>query len=207
MSRIDLNNFDDTYYDVLRELGNIGSGNAVTALSVMMNMKIDMSVPKVALVDFQHLADLVGSEETVLVGILFMLEGDVNGMMMFLMEQPSAKGIITAMLNQMCMAVPESDSYSEIELSLLNEVGNIISGAYISSLATLTGLKILSSVPCLNIDMAGALLSVPAIEFGKVGDKALMIQTSFGSEKDQNGYFLLIPDVDSYDVILSALGI
>lgn len=205
MSRIDLNNFDDTYYDVLRELGNIGSGNAVTALSVMMNMKIDMSVPKVALVDFQHLTDLVGSEETILVGILFMLQGDVQGMMMFLMEQPSARGIVNVLMGGGLGA--DSQEYSEMELSALNEIGNIISGAYISSLATLTGLKIITSVPSLSIDMAGALLSVPAIEFGKIGDKALMIQTSFGSEKDQNGYFLLIPDVQSYDRILNALGI
>lgn len=202
MSRIELDHMDDTYFDVLRELGNIGSGNATTALAVMMNAKIDMSVPKVALLDFQHLTELVGSEETILVGILFMLEGDVDGMMMFLLDQKSARGLVNGLMGS------DSDSfeYSEIELSALNEVGNIISGAYISSLATLTNLKIISSVPSLNIDMAGALLSVPAIEFGKIGDKVLMIQTSFGNDGMQNGYFLLIPELDSYDKILSSLG-
>lgn len=204
MARIDLNCMDDTYYDVLRELGNIGSGNATTALSVMMNMKIDMSVPKVALLDFQHLTDTIGSEETVLVGILFMLEGDIDGMMMFLLDQKSARGLINVLMGGM---VSESEEYTEMELSALNEVGNIISGAYISSLATLTNLKIITSVPSLNIDMAGALLSVPAAEFGKIGDKVLMIQTSFGSETEQNGYFLLIPEIDSYERILGTLGL
>lgn len=204
MSRLDINNLDDTYYDVLKELGNIGAGNATTAMSVMMNMKIDISVPRVALLDFANLTGLIGSEETVLVGILFMLEGDVNGMMMLLFDQPSAKGLIKVIMGG---GAGNNEGFDEMELSALNEIGNIISGAYITSLATLTGLKIITSIPSLSIDMAEALLSVPAIEFGKIGDKVLMIQTGFDSEAQQNGYFLLIPDLESYDRILGALGI
>lgn len=204
MSRFDINNLDDTYYDVLKELGNIGAGNATTAMSVMMNMKIDISVPRVALLDFDNLTGLIGSEETVLVGILFMLEGDVNGMMMLLFDQPSARGLIKVIMGE---GAGNNEGFDEMELSALNEIGNIISGAYITSLATLTGLKIITSIPSLSIDMAEALLSVPAIEFGKIGDKVLMIQTGFDSEAQQNGYFLLIPDLESYDRILGALGI
>ena len=54
--------------------------------------------------------------------------------------------------------------------------------------------------------MAAAILSVPAIEFGEIGDKILMIQTEFSDEKSLNGYFILVPDLESYDKILSALG-
>lgn len=203
MSHISLDHIDDNYYDILRELGNIGAGNATTALSVMMNSRIDMSVPKVALLDFKNITELVGSEETILVGILFMLEGDINGMMMFLLNCSSARKLINVLMG----TNSTSYDFSEMELSAINEVGNIISGAYISSLATLTNMSILTSVPSLNIDMAGALLSVPAIEFGKIGDKVLMIQTNFGENDYVNGYFLLIPDMDSYDKILTSLGI
>lgn len=203
MSHISLDHIDDNYYDILRELGNIGAGNATTALSVMMNSRIDMSVPKVALLDFKNITELVGSEETILVGILFMLEGDINGMMMFLLNCSSARKLINVLMGTNAT----SYDFSEMELSAINEVGNIISGAYISSLATLTNMSILTSVPSLNIDMAGALLSVPAIEFGKIGDKVLMIQTNFGESDYVNGYFLLIPDMDSYDKILASLGI
>jgi chemotaxis protein CheC len=95
-----------------------------------------------------------------------------------------------------------------MELSALNEIGNIIAGAYLSSLSTLTSMMITSSVPYMAIDMAGAILSVPAIEFGKIGDKALLIETEFGDEvKSVNGYFILIPTIESYGKILASLGL
>jgi chemotaxis protein CheC len=98
--------------------------------------------------------------------------------------------------------------FTEMELSALNEIGNIIAGAYLSSLTILTNILITSSVPYMAIDMAGAILSVPAIEFGKIGDKALLIETEFGDENNAvNGYFILIPTLESYGAILSSLGL
>ena len=55
--------------------------------------------------------------------------------------------------------------------------------------------------------MLNAILSVPAIEFGIMGDKILLIQTQFTDEVDLNGYFILLPDLDSYGKILKALGL
>ena len=49
MPKIDLDQLNDMQFDVLREIGNIGAGNATTALSTMLNIKVDMSVPNVAL--------------------------------------------------------------------------------------------------------------------------------------------------------------
>ena len=86
-------------------------------------------------------------------------------------------------------------------------MGNIITGAYLNALSGLTNLKIYPSVPQLGIDMAGALLSVPAVEFGVLGDKILLIQTKFSDEIDLDGYFILIPEVESYEKILTALGV
>lgn len=203
MARLDLNSIDSTYMDVLREIGNIGSGNATTALAQMLNRKIDMSVPKVALLGFDHITELIGSEEDLLLGILFGIEGDITGMMMFLMKPDSARNLTNALL----CCDNTSEEFSEMELSAVNEIGNIISGAYLNSIAMLTNLKIICTVPSTTIDMAGAILSVPAIEFGKIGDKVLMIQTNMGEGETINGYFLLIPDLDSYDKILEALHI
>ena len=94
-----------------------------------------------------------------------------------------------------------------MDISALQEIGNIISGAYLYSLSTLTNLMIKQSVPYMAIDMAGAILSVPAIEFGKIGDKALLIQSQFGEEEiNVDGYFILIPTMESYDTILNSLG-
>lgn len=95
----------------------------------------------------------------------------------------------------------------EMDLSAMKEIGNIIAGAYLSALSTMTNLKILPSIPYIAVDMAASILSVPAIQFGQYGDNALFIETEFGDDIMMNGYFILMPDLDSYDNILSALGI
>ncbi|NLK26785.1 MAG: chemotaxis protein CheC [Clostridiales bacterium] len=193
-------------YDVLREIGNIGAGNATTALSQMINTKIDMKVPNVELLEFKNLPDIVGGAEKIVVGILFTLQGSIDGMMMFMMDKPASRHLVNQLLGDNLKS--EADKFNEMELSALNEIGNIIAGAYLSSLSGLTNLVITSSVPYMAIDMAGAILSVPAIEFSKIGDKALLIETEFGDDlKAVNGYFILIPTLESYGAILSSLGL
>lgn len=204
-----MNRINNMQFDVLREIGNIGAGNATTALSQMINTKVSMNVPKVELLEFKELSDIVGGAERIVVGILFTLDGDIDGMMMFVMDKAASMHLVNILLGNL----QPSDSYenaefSEMGLSALNEIGNIISGAYLSSLSSLTNLTIISSIPYMAIDMAGAILSVPAIEFGKIGDKALMIETEFGDlDNWVNGYFILIPTINSYKAILKSLGL
>lgn len=205
MSQIDLDGLDNMQFDVLRELGNIGAGNATTALSQLINTKIDMQVPKVELLEFKELSDIVGGAESLVVGILLTLEGEIDGMMMFMLERESAHNLVNILMGK---TLDNFEDFTEMDLSALNEIGNIIAGAYLSSLSSLTNLLITASVPYMAIDMAGAILSVPAIEFGKVGDKALLIQSKFGeNDKEVNGYFILIPTLDSYSKIMSSLGL
>lgn len=202
MSVVDLNNLDDMQYDVLKEIGNIGAGNATTALSQMLSLRMDMSVPNVALMEFKDISNFVGAEDELVVGILLGLEGDVEGMMMFLFDMNSARNLVNKL---MCCDGNESYDFTEMELSALNEIGNIVAGSYLTALSTLTQMKIISTIPSMSIDMVGALLSVPATEYGKYGDKILLIQSKFG-EHDVSGYFLLIPELESYEKILSSLG-
>ena len=89
----------------------------------------------------------------------------------------------------------------------LVEIGNIIASSYLTALASLTNLKIQPSVPYIAVDMAASILSVPAIEFGLYGDNALLIQTEICADVAINGYFILMPEQDSYEKILRALGI
>lgn len=136
-----------------------------------------------------------------------MLSGDVNGMMMFLLDEAIAKNLVNILMGR------EDDSlnFDDIEMSAVMEIGNIISGAYLRSLSEMTNLKIDVSVPMLQIDMAGAILSVPAIEFGKIGDKVLLIETEFDEAADNNetisGYYILVPELESYEKILESLGV
>lgn len=206
MSDINLNDMDNFHYDILREVGNIGAGNATTALAQMINSKVEMDVPKVELLEFRELAELIGGAENIVVGVLFALDGQIDGMMMFMLDLPSARHLVNVLLGN--LSVHDNTEFNEMEVSALQEMGNIIAGAYLSSLSTLTNLRINSSVPHMSIDMAGAILSVPAIEFGKVGDKALLIETEFKDEiQSVKGFFILIPSLDSYSSILSSLGL
>ena len=208
MAKIDLEELNDMQFDVLKEIGNIGAGNATTALSTMLNIKVDMSVPNVALLPFSEIGSVVGSEEDTVVGILLGLEGDINGMMMFIFDTKSAHHLVNSLMMRDIHTNEDADltTLAEMDMSALNEIGNIVAGSYLSALSGLTGLKAVSSVPSFTVDMVGALLSVPAAEFGKYGDKLLMIQSQFGELDFVTGYFLLIPELDSYDKILSSLG-
>lgn len=207
MSKIDLEKLEDSQFDVLKEIGNIGAGNATTALATMLNIKVDMSVPNVALLPFDNISSFIGSEEQTVVGILLEIQGDIDGMMMFLFDMKSAHHLVNSlMMRDVHQDENGMADFSEMEMSALNEIGNIVAGSYLSALSGLTGMKMVSSVPALSIDMLGALLSVPAIEFGKYGDKLLMIQSEFGEDDFVTGYFLLIPELESYDKILTSLG-
>ncbi len=201
MAELDLNNVDGIYYDVLKEIGNIGAGNAASALASMLSQKVDMKVPRVELLDFKELGEAMGGEEQIMAGIYLRIEGDLQGSIMFLLEEKSAYALVGKLMG---MQVTELD---EMAQSALKEIGNIITGSYLNSLSTLTNLTISESVPDLAVDMAGAILSVPAIEFGMVGDKMLLIQTAFTDDVELNGFFILVPDLPSYGKLLRALGV
>lgn len=204
MNDMNLEHVTENYYDVLRELGNIGAGNAMTALSQMLQCKVDMKVPQVRLLEFCEVGEVVGGEEQVMVAVFLGVEGDITGSMMFLLQEQSARHLIQKITMGM---LPEGSEFEEMGLSAMQEVGNIITGAYLNSLSTMTSLTIFPSPPALTIDMAGAILSVPAIQFGIYGDKILLIQSQFYDEIELDGYFILIPDLESYQKILAALGI
>lgn len=204
MADISLEKVTQNYFDVLKEIGNIGAGNAMTALSQMLQCKVDMKVPQVRLLEFNELGALMGGEEQLMVGVYLAVEGDITGSIMFLVQQDSAKYLVSKLMMGMAS---EGSGMNEIELSAMKEVSNIITGAYLNSLSTLTNLKIYPSPPALAMDMAGAILSVPAIEFGTIGDNILLIQSQFYNEIEIDGYFILIPDLESYEKILSSIGV
>ena len=201
-----LNDVNSMYFDVLKEIGNIGAGNATTALAQMLGTKVDMSVPKVSLLEFKDVGDIVGGEELIMVGILLGVEGDITGSIMFMIEKEGARHLTNKLMMGMGASEPGED-FNEMELSALREVGNIITGAYLNALSGLTNLCIYPSTPDLTVDMAGAILSVPAIQFGIQGDQILLIQNNFFDEVELDGFFILLPDVESYGTILKALGI
>ena len=204
MGQFSLDQVNDMHMDVLREIGNIGAGNATTAIAQMLGTRLDMEVPKVELMEASKLGSAICDEEETVVGIFLEVMNDISGSMMFLMRMESAHIIV----NKLMMRPTEyNEPFDEMDLSALKEINNIIAASYLSALSSLTNLKIYPSVPYIAVDMAAAILSVPAIQFGQYGDNALFIETEFGDNKEMQGYFILMPEQDSYEKILTALGI
>ena len=202
---ISFDELNNLQMDVLKEIGNIGAGNAVTSLAKMIDKRVDMAVPKARILGFDKVSQILGGEEILVVGILLSVSGDINGYIMFILDINAARQLINILFENKDATSLEFD---ELEMSALKEIGNILTASYLSALAGLTNLRVMPSVPELAIDMAGAILSVPAIEFGKVGDSVLYIETEFSEGITKVfGDFLLIPDVDSYEVLLKALGV
>ena len=203
MSKYSLVEINDRYVDVLRELGNIGAGNATTAIASMLSIRVNMNVPKVELLEVSKLGASICPEDESIVGILMEIKMDIEGSMMFLMRLDSAQYLV----NKLMMRDSEYKAeFDEMDLSALKEIGNIIAGSYLSALSAMTNLVISPSIPYLAVDMAASVLSVPAIEFGQYGDHALLIETEFGDDFMINGYFILMPEQESYDKILKGLG-
>lgn len=191
--------------DVLREIGNIGSGNAATALSQLLLKPVDMKVPELMIVDYKQALEIMGDPEKVVVGILVRLSMDVEGMLMFLLEEPFAKTIVTGVLGEHPFSLYDLNS---TDTSVLSEVGNIMGGSYVSAIAGIAGMTIDVSVPALTVDMQGAIMSVPAVEFSQVGDKVLMINEQFLIDSVEiQSDMLLIPTVDSLQKLLVKLGV
>ncbi len=191
-------------YDFLRELGSIGGGCATTSLSVLLNSQLTMDVPEVKVLSFLELTEMLGGAENLVVAVVSPIVGDLNGIMMFVLEADKARHLTNVIVEE---DVSEVD-FSDMDLSAIKEIGNIIISTYLASLEALTKFKIRTSPPEMSIDMAGAILSIPAIEFGEDGDQALIIESSFKEDKhDINGNIILISEVNSYDKMYKALGV
>lgn len=204
MGNFSLDQMNDMYMDVLKEIGNIGAGNATTSLASMLNEQINMNVPKVELMEASKLGSAICPEDEIIVGIFLEVSNDISGSMMFLMKMDSAHYLVNRLMGK---DPSNQEPFDEMDLSAMKEIGNIIAGSYLSALSGMTNMMIVPSVPYIAVDMAAAILSVPAIQFGQYGNNALLIETEFGDEYMINGYFILMPEEDSYAKILSSLGI
>ena len=204
MGNFTLEEVNDRYVDVLREIGNVGAGNATTAIASMLGIKIDMNVPKVELLEAARLGSAICTEDEIIVGIFLEVQTDIEGSMMFLMKMDSARFLVNKLMGR---DVEDEKDFDEMDLSALKEIGNIIAASYLNALSTMTNLVITPSIPYIAVDMAASILSVPAIQFGQFGDNALFIQTEFGDDVMINGYFILMPEQNSYEKILTALGL
>lgn len=207
MSLNNYNQLNDMHIDALREIGNIGSGNAASSLAMMLSVQVDISVPVVRILDYEQVMDELGGPEQMIVGLLLCLDGEVNGMIMFLLHQEFANKLIGSLLGE-APDVGAQGEIDEMSYSALQEVANIMAASYVNAISSLTDLNINISVPSMCVDMLGAILSVPAIHYANISDKMIFIEDKFsGQGLETPNHILLIPDVESLGKIMDRLGI
>ncbi len=189
--------------DALREVGNIGSGNAAVALSTMVDKKVLLSVPRASLVPLVKVSDLVGGAETPVVGVYLHISGDASGSMLLLLAETSANE-----LAQLMVSKDNEDELTTVEQSALQETGSILAGSYLNALSQMTGILLRPSVPGFAMDMAGAIIDFILVEISQSDDYVLVIETEFDiMEQVIKGHLILFPDLGSLDIILGRLGV
>lgn len=205
----DFGQLSETHIDVLKEIGNIGAGNAATSLAQMIDGRVEMVTPVVRVVDIADADKALGGPETPVVAILVELYGDIQGIMMFVLGNTFAKSLLKSLMGELvgeegvdCLHL------TEMQNSALSEIGNIMIGSYTAAISSLSHLNITISVPAVTADMVGSLLTVPAAEMGSVSDKIIFIEDDFLNANDKiTANMMLIPSLDSLNKLMNSLGI
>lgn len=195
--------------DVLREIGNIGAGNATTAIASLINKTVLMEVPSVEIVSINELVEVVGGPEETIVAAFFRIEGEVTGTVYFVLTLEQAENLVKDILTDHSASLIENDEPDEMAISVISEAANIIVGSYISALSDLSTVKMTTTVPYLSIDMAAATLVSGLLDLSDISEYALVIDTKI-NDTDNNsakGHVLLIPDPKSITVMLKKLGL
>jgi chemotaxis protein CheC len=198
---VEYSNLSALQLDALKEVSNIGAGNAATALSMMIGKKVDMTVPAVNVVSLENIVEENGECEVA--GTVVRVLGDIAGNILLVFEKATAENIIMKLVGS------KQSPESEMGGSVLCEIANIISASYMNSIAQLTNLAIAPSVPATSYDMLGAILTTTFIESNQYDEYILDIETVFLDDTEENigGHFYYIPMPGSLEKILKSIGI
>ena len=199
---LDLRELKEIQLDALREVSNMGAGHAATALSQMTKSRIMINVPRLQVTRLEDVPDVLGNPEEVVAAVLMHMLGDLTGRTLLIFPRKSAMRLSEILLHR---PPGSSHVFSELEQSAIKEAGNILSAAYMNALADFMGLMLLPSVPSLVIDLCAAVLTTTYTNFGHERDFVFCIQTEFSMEGEEDavqGQFLLLPDVESLQIIL-----
>jgi len=207
---LQLNELNENQLDFFQELQNIGASHAVTALSSMLGQSIAIRVPQVQFLSYDRICEMVEGPETLVTALLVEITGELNGCILMIQKAEESKVLAQALMSVMGMdeEPTESELLSEMQLSALQEISNIVSGSFITAISSLTGLRLDCSVPHMAIDMAAAIMNLPATMYGDYGDKVLSLTTQFENDgTNLSGHFFLIPDVASFDLLVNKMGV
>lgn len=203
-----IKNYDELNFleiDTLREIGSIGTGNAATALSQLLQKEIRITMPEVRIMGYNEAIEWIGGAEEITAGVLMKLGGEINGIMLSVQQMAFVNLVMESILGK---GVKDYMELHEMECSVLIEVGNIMISTFINALSSLAGISINLTVPAFTVDMQGAIMTVPMAEFGGQSDYIMTIGGNFVCEKKQVPCRLLLsPDVRSLNFLLRKLGV
>ncbi|HIW84826.1 MAG TPA: chemotaxis protein CheC [Candidatus Dorea gallistercoris] len=194
----------DAEMDVIREIASIGTGSAATSLASMLGQQVRMTIPEINILGYNDTIDKLGDPEEGIAAVLTRMSGEMEGIMLFLLRLDFINEVLRTMMGQ---EVEDYESLTEMEISALTEVGNIIISSYANAVSTLSGITIELSVPSVAVNMLGGILSVPMAEFGYVTDKLLLIDGQLlVDNRKLNSTILMMPDIESLNKMMKKLG-
>lgn len=194
----------DAEMDVIREIASIGTGSAATSLASMLGQQVRMTIPEINILGYNDTIDKLGDPEEGIAAVLTRMSGEMEGIMLFLLRLDFINEVLRTMMGQ---EVEDYESLTEMEMSALTEVGNIIISSYANAVSTLSGITIELSVPSVAVNMLGGILSVPMAEFGYVTDKLLLIDGQLlVDDRKLNSTILMMPDIESLNKMMKRLG-
>ncbi len=192
---------NDIQIDALREVGNIGSGNAATALSQMISETVNLSVPIVKVLPLEEVSTALGGAARPVYVVYLKVTRQMNGTMLTIFSPETADFLIGK------MAGPEYVNQKEFTESILKEVGSILCGSYLSALAQLVGMSTVATSPVMASDMMGAVMDLVLAEIGQVAEEVMLLETELMIANNRlECSQLFLPDPASLDLILSSLG-
>ncbi len=191
--------------DTLQEIGSIGTGNAATALSQLLDREVRITRPEVRIMGYNEAIEWIGGAEEITAGVLVKMGGQINGIMLAVQKLDFINQVLKSIMGK---GVEDYMGLHEMECSALIEVGNIMISTFINALSGLADLKIELTVPAFTVDMQGAIMAVPMAEYGGQSDHIMTIGGNFVcDEKQVPCRLLLSPDLRSLNFLLGKLGV
>ncbi|MDL2218680.1 chemotaxis protein CheC, partial [Christensenellaceae bacterium OttesenSCG-928-M15] len=190
---------DSNTLDILKEIGNIGSGNAASALASMLNDKVDIGLPSCEMLPFSSITRGFESPEEIVVGTLVQMSGDMEGFVMMIMTLDASLELLSQLTGEDYSTLDRNDYERVCEImNPVSEIGNILIGSYLSAISAMTNMSIVPSVPALSVDMVMALMNLPAVVYGTVGEAVMYMETNFHNDQASvTGQYFLVPTVES----------
>lgn len=200
-----IDDFSSMHLDVLREIGNIGSGSAATALASLLNTVVDIEVPVISLISYDQVAEYLGGKDTRALGMVVDLEGDVHGCMLEVVHQDFASTLINTFYQKNINSLDEID---DMDISVIREMSNITTAAYVNSIATMTQLFINIGPPDSYCDFVSNLVAIPAEKLSRKYDEPVLYidEKLHIGDSEINSGLILVLDSDSIQVLFKKLG-